>query len=127
MKDRPLFPRVFGVLNQHNRSIEFTRLLKWLDPSKLIIMSDDMTRFIMGCTWIAKTNLFYWMCSSGLGSLVQSGLFSKWEKHYAVGRERVGVEQNHRVTFGRIQFAEIKVITFNEAHPVSLLVMKVFL
>jgi hypothetical protein len=121
-----LLPRVFGVLNQHSRLMEFTRLTKWLDPSKLIIKSDDMTRFIMRSTWIAKRNLFHRMFSSGLGSLVQSGLFSRWEKHYALGRERVGVEQNHRVTFGRIQFAESKVITFNEAHPVSLRVMRVF-
>jgi hypothetical protein len=121
-----LLPREFGVLNQHNRLMEFTRLMKWLDPNKLIMKSDDMARFIMRSTWIAKRNLFHRIFSSGLGSLVQSGLFSMWEKHYALGRERVGVEQNHRVTFGRIQFAESKVITFNEAHPVSLRVMRVF-
>jgi hypothetical protein len=140
-------PDTFGLFSSSADSEEFSQAMKWYFPEKMQVKVQDLNPFIFRSPWVGSLNAFYIMFSRGLVNLIEGGIYHRWEKHHSLSLQLSQITEfleNSTLpvtaaaatasivpsSFGNIYMRFViadktRVITFNEANPVSLSVMKV--
>jgi hypothetical protein len=148
-----LLPETFGVLNAVRDLNDFSQAMKLYSPNTVSVKNHDMNPFVIRTPWIGSRNFFYQVFSRGLSSLVESGIYDRWQNYEYIGWQLGQVklelkkqmvkmsgsssggsvlgEQNNILNnlglgkfYARFLLADTRLITFTEANPVSFPVMQ---
>jgi len=123
-----------GVLDSKTNILDLVQSVDHLANEIKPVRNHDLNPFTIRKPWIGKRNYFFVEFARSLGSLVQGGIYYKWEQNFHfkmwidnINKNYSSGEENQNISSPKFQALTIKdtvSVLFPESRPIELKILK---